>query len=408
KEYLQLRDRQLRLQRGLDDLVKDPQARSRAIRNMQVQEQSIRRMQMGSAVFGAAPLLPPSWSPLGPDPIPNGQTITNTVAVSGRVTAIAIDPTVSTGNTVYVGTAQGGLYRSLDGGATWTALMDTANSLAIGAITIDPNNHNTLFVGTGEGNFSLDSFFGVGLYIIQNATPTHDLSGPFNAPPASPNPDGFTDVFTGRSITRILVNPANSNQILVSTSSGFSGASGDIFSTLPTRGVYVSSNALGVAPTFARLSIQPVADKNRPVTDMVMDPNNASTVVAYVFGQLNGAVYDGEGGVWTSNNVWAATPTWTQTFSAGLNENGKLAANHVGSTTTMLLALDQVASGAPCTGKEGTLFKSTDAGATWPTELTAARGFCGGQCFYDMPVAIDPGTANNIYIGGAAGSTVGS
>jgi hypothetical protein len=405
KEYLQLRDRQLRSQRGLDDLMNDPQARSRALRTMQLQEQSLRRMQSRSAASsGAAALGPSTWSPLGPDPIPNGQTITNTVAVSGRVTAIAIDATDTTGNTVYVGTAQGGLYRSLDGGSTWTALMESANSLAIGAITIDPNNHNTLFVGTGEGNFSLDSFFGVGLYIIQNATTTADLSGPFTAPTASPNPDGFTDVFTGRSITKILVNPANSNQILVSTSSGFSGASGDIFSTVPTRGVYLSTNALSGSPTFARLSIQSAADKNRPVTDMVMDPNNGNTVVVYVFGQS-----DTEGGVWVSNNAWAATPTWTQTFQIGINENGKLAANHVGSTTTVLLAVDQTPASGTCV-KEGMLFKSTDGGATWPAagELTAARGFCGGQCFYDMPVALDPTNASNIFIGGSAGSSVGS
>ncbi|HKF22129.1 MAG TPA: Ig-like domain repeat protein [Candidatus Angelobacter sp.] len=403
KEYLQLRDRQLRLQRGLDDLVHDPQARTRAIRTLRVQEQSVVRMQSRSAVSsGAPPLGPNAWTPLGPDPIPNGQTITNVVAVSGRVTAIAIDTTDTTGNTVYVGTAQGGLYRSMDGGSTWTALMDAANSLAIGAITIDPNNHNTLFVGTGEGNFSLDSFFGVGLYIIQNATTTADLSGPFTTPTVSPNPDGFTDVFTGRSITKILVNPANSNQILISTSSGFSGASGDIFSAVPTRGVYLSTNALGGSPTFARLSIQSAADKNRPVTDMVMDPNNANTVVVYVFGQT-----DTEGGIWVSNNAWAATPTWTQTFPISINENGKLAANHAGSTTTVLLAVDQIPSSGTCLN-EGMLFKSTDAGATWPTEVTAARGFCGGQCFYDMPVALDPTSASNIFIGGAAGSAVGS
>src|SRR5262245_51553557 len=67
KEYLQLRDQQLRLQRGLDDLLKDPQARSRAIRSMQLQEQSIRRMQTRSAVSGgAAPIVPPRWTALGP------------------------------------------------------------------------------------------------------------------------------------------------------------------------------------------------------------------------------------------------------------------------------------------------------------------------------------------------------
>src|SRR5262249_1579574 len=90
KEYLQLRDQQLRLQRGLDDLLRDPQARGRALRSMQLQEQSLRRMQTRSAVSGAGPLVSPTWTALGPSPIPNGQTSPTSVAVSGRVTAIAI------------------------------------------------------------------------------------------------------------------------------------------------------------------------------------------------------------------------------------------------------------------------------------------------------------------------------
>ena len=82
--------------------------------------------------------------------------------MSGRATAIAIDPTDPA--IVYLGTAQGGLFRTTDGGSNWTALMDNAQSLAIGAITIDPADCTIVFVGTGEANQSLDSFFGVGVY----------------------------------------------------------------------------------------------------------------------------------------------------------------------------------------------------------------------------------------------------
>lgn len=408
QEYLRLRDQQVGMKRGVDDLARIPQARSQAIRNMEVQERALRQRHVaaakasGSAITNLSPL---SWTPLGPDPIPNGQTAPTEVAVSGRVTAIAIDPTDATASTVYVGTAQGGLYRSLDGGATWMPLMDSAQSLAIGAITIDPKNPTTLFVGTGEGNLSLDSFFGVGLYIIQNATTTADITGPFNAPSVSPNPDGFTDVFTGRAVTQILVNPSNDNQILVSTSSGFSGASGDIFGTLPTRGVYLSTNALSGSPTFTRLTVQPIADKNRPVTDMVADPANPNTVLVNIYGQT-----DTEGGVWASSaspSPWSGTATWTQTSQTGLGVNGKFAASGATSPSTFLLALDQTPSTGMCSGKHGTLSKSTNSGGTW-TELPAARGFCGSQCFYDLPVALDPANANNIYLGGSAGSGAGS
>src|SRR6266404_7544394 len=68
----------------------------------------------------------PAWTALGPFPIPNGQTQNRTDPVSGRVTAIAIDP--ADPNIAYVGAAQGGLYRTLNRGTTWTQLMDNAFS----------------------------------------------------------------------------------------------------------------------------------------------------------------------------------------------------------------------------------------------------------------------------------------
>ena len=110
---------------------RDPVARSQAIRTMQLQEQFLRKLQTSSrGAPGTLSPVAPTWSPLGPAPIPNGQTTAVEVAVSGRVTAIAVDP--ANANLVYVGTAQGGVYRSSDGGSTWMPLMDSALSLAIG------------------------------------------------------------------------------------------------------------------------------------------------------------------------------------------------------------------------------------------------------------------------------------
>ncbi|HYX54131.1 MAG TPA: hypothetical protein VE783_11820, partial [Candidatus Limnocylindrales bacterium] len=282
-EYLQLRERHIQTLRGVDDLARNPKMRSSAIRGMELQEQFYRNFMLPfGATAGPVGFAVPTWTELGPSPLPNGQTDpnlnpANEVPVSGRVTAIAIDPTDA--NIVYVGAAQGGLYRTLDGGTTWTPLMDAAQSLAIGAITIDPLNRNTVFIGTGEGNFSADCFFGVGVYVIQNATTTANLSGPFHlSTDATP-----IDLFTGRSITKILVNPANDNQVMVSTASGFSGLSADVFSVLPTRGVYVSQNALSPTPTFTRLTIQ-TPTTNQSVTDIEMDPADPTRVVVNVFG----------------------------------------------------------------------------------------------------------------------------
>src|SRR5262249_29018245 len=133
----------------------DPTLRNRALDQMA-------RAQRESTARGAPLISSSSWTPIGPAPIPNGQVDAPPappIPVSGRVTAIAVHPTNP--NTAYVGTAQGGLYRTLDGGATWTALLDTATpgttggSLAIGAVAIAPSQPSTVFVGTGEGNLSL-------------------------------------------------------------------------------------------------------------------------------------------------------------------------------------------------------------------------------------------------------------
>ena len=132
----------------------------------------------------------PSWSAIGPAPIPNGQTepadangISLTQApVSGRLTAVAIDP--ADPNTVYAGAAQGGVYQSRDGGLTWTALTDSAMTLAVVSLKLDPTDGtgNTLLVGGGEANFSGDSFAGLGVYKLtglKSGNPV--LSGPFGS-----------------------------------------------------------------------------------------------------------------------------------------------------------------------------------------------------------------------------------
>ena len=63
-----------------------------------------------------------TWTAIGPYPIPNGQTTSISTAVSGRVSAIAVHPTNP--DVVYVGLAQGGVWRSMDGGLNWTPLFD--------------------------------------------------------------------------------------------------------------------------------------------------------------------------------------------------------------------------------------------------------------------------------------------
>src|SRR5205085_4804004 len=124
--YIAAREEQLAEMRGLD--TAEPNSRSRAIGEMQQQEAKVRSARRGEA------LPVPKWRPTGPAPIPLGQTSGRQDPVSGRATSIAVDPTDP--NIVYVGTAGGGLYRTMNGGQTWLPMMDNALSLAIGSVAI--------------------------------------------------------------------------------------------------------------------------------------------------------------------------------------------------------------------------------------------------------------------------------
>ena len=368
---------------------------------------AIHQMQQQLSVY--APISSSFWTPLGPAPIPNGQTTTISTPVSGRVTAIAVHPTNP--DIVYVGTAQGGVYRSLDGGATWLALTDAAQSLAIGALALAPSNPSILYVGTGEANGSADSFFGVGLYRIDNADTAPVLNGPFNPTPTTDVIGAQT--FTGRTISQILVKADDPATIFVSTSSGIGGLGADSYALTPPRsslrGIYRSSNATSATPSFAKLTVTPTASiapdvtGNRPIQDMIYDPTDATgnTIVCWVQGNAAAA----DGGIYRTTNALDPTPgnvVFTQTFiTTATNARGTFTANRVAGVTTMVVGTGESASGTSCTTASGCLRRSLDGGQTWSAKLLGGGGYCGGQCFYDLPVALKPDDATIILIGGA-------
>ena len=171
----------------------------------------------------ASPLtVNPAWTALGPAPIPNGQTQGTSVPVSGRVTAIAVHPTNP--NIVYAAVAQGGVYRTLDGGSSWTPIFDDAQSLAVGALAIAPSSPSTVYVGTGEANNSCDSYAGVGLYRIDNADTTPSLVGPIDPQmtftSASDGSPVTVNIFRHLAIAKIVVKPDDAATVFVATTFG--------------------------------------------------------------------------------------------------------------------------------------------------------------------------------------------
>ena len=76
------------------------------------------------------------WIPLGPQNF------------AGRILTIAIDP--NNPNTLYAGSASGGLWKSIDDGANWNYLSTGMPVLGVSSIVINPDNSNEMFIGTGE------------------------------------------------------------------------------------------------------------------------------------------------------------------------------------------------------------------------------------------------------------------
>jgi hypothetical protein len=110
---------------------------------------------------GAAQISGDQWIPIGPAPIAG-----NFDRSAGRATAIAVNP--KNGDQVWVGTAAGGVWYSLNGGKNWTPESDLEDSLAIGAIALEDCTVlgcPSIIVGTGENAIRRETYHGAGLLL---------------------------------------------------------------------------------------------------------------------------------------------------------------------------------------------------------------------------------------------------
>jgi len=278
--------------------------------------------------------------------------------MSGRITAI--DGVEKTGKTLYIGTAGGGVWKTTNAGASFRSVFDKYCQ-SIGALSIDQQHPDTIYVGTGESNMRNSVSVGNGLYR------TTDGGDNWTKIP------GFD---SSEHIARIAIDPTNSNIIFVAVP-------GALWSNSTARGLYRSTD--GGATWSKTLYINDHAG----CAEVVIDQQNPSIVYAstWEFRRLPYAFNSGGPG----SGMYKSTDggkTWRE-LTNGLPKKpfGRIAFNVAPSAPNKLLAIVEA--------KETSLYISDDGGESWKEQ--SATPNVKARPFYFSTIAFDPKEPKRVY-----------
>ncbi len=263
--------------------------------------------------------------------------------IGGRITSIAASS--QNQNVIYVGSATGGVFKTIDGGDTWIPIFDNVGALSIGHIAMHPVNPNIIYVGTGEANgeAGAGAFPGDGLYRSTDGGETWTHLG----------------LAETEQIGGIAINPINPNQIYVA-------AMGKQYGTNPERGVYRSDDG-----GFSWEQKLYVTDSTGCI-QVHVNPENPAMVYAAMWERRRykyGRDYGGESaGIYRSSdggNVWVK-------LSDGLpesNDNTGRIGLQISPTNPDIIY--SVFTTNPITNEFEGIYKSTNGGDSWAAINTA-------------------------------------
>jgi photosystem II stability/assembly factor-like uncharacterized protein len=277
---------------------------------------------------------------------------------SGRVMALAVNPKNKL--EYYVGVASGGVWKTVNGGTTWTPVFEGEGSYSIGWVTLDPNDPAVVWVGTGESNSQRSVGYGDGVYRSDDGGKSWHNMG----------------LKKSEHIGRIVVDPRDSKVVYVAAEGPLWGPGGD-------RGLYKSTD--GGKNWKAVLTIS----ENTGVVDVALDPLNPDIVYAaayqrrrHVFTFIDGGP---ESGLYKSTDAGA---TWNK-VKAGLptEDMGRIGLGISPVDPNVVYATVEAANG------KGGVFRSTDRGANWERR----NEFDQGAMYYGQVIP-DPKNVDRIYV----------
>ena len=393
-----------------------PGANSAALRNRAIQQKVL--MRTAYAVSQAATGVSGAWVSIGPSPLPSdasGIGLQDYGWVTGRATAVAMDPNDPSGNTVYAGGAYGGVWKSSNAGAlspnpvsvNWTALTDNQATLAIGAIAIQPQlsipdpTKSVVLAGTGETNSSADSYYGLGILRSPDGGQSWTLiSGDVSG----------THSFAGLGFSQMAFSSANPNLVVAAAAAASQGiVEGLENPAASNRGLYYSNDA-GVSWQAASVSDGGTSTSPASITSVVY---NSAAATFYAAIRFHGFYSSPDGINWSrlafqpgSGLNTASCPPQTVLPSFCPIYRGEIAVvpNWPGSSGMGEMYVWDVDAND---GDQG-IWQSVDGGVSWNQINDSGISNCGDvfggggtvQGRYNLALAAVPnGTATDLYAG---------
>lgn len=281
--------------------------------------------------------------------------------MSGRVTAIQVDP--RNPETIYAGSASGGLWRSENGGTSWQCIFNNEAVSSVGALALDPSNPDIIWVGTGEGNPRNSNTGGAGIFRSIDGGKSWRLMG----------------LAETRHIHRILIDPQNPQTIYVA-------AIGNPWADSEHRGVYKSADG---GKTWKNILYR---NERTGAAEMVMDPNNPKKLLVNMWEHRREPWFFKSGGSGSGLFIsYDGGETWKQkTKEHGLPEGdlGRMGLAIAASQTSRIYAFIEKK------GKNA-LYRSDDGGERW--RMISQDDNIGNRPFYYAEIYADPQNENRVY-----------
>jgi len=284
--------------------------------------------------------------------------------VAGRARGIAVDPGDLSGNTWFVCSVGGGIWKTADGGESWTLKTPEVPNIAIQSIAQAASDPNVLYAGTGESFFNLDTIHGSGILKSTDRGETW-----------SPLPS--TQSLAWENVARILVDPNDADVVLACTTVGRYKVG-----TLNQSYIFRSTDGgTNWTTVYTETAIGNFGLRKK-VQQLVATPGNFQVLYAAV--DEKGILKSTDGG-----QSWAPS-------SNGITELP-------GRFELAISPLDVNRLYASAEGNNfSNLWVSTDAGATWTQtfETGPEPNWLGAQGWYDNTIVCSPDDVNVVYVGG--------